>query len=258
MKKETDWNLVGRLIARLNLLFGLVRETLQKLEADLQIQQFVEWCLDDGRQQFVESLVVLGQSFVASRTKAAPDALLPIKEVKEIAKRKLAVWKSIEVGGKSLTRLIAKAATIGEVSKWARDIMSKPAFTVIEKPEKVNLTILTIAELGFSQAPRTDAWLTKQFLADWSAKNLDGQIIELCQPEDGLQLRIQYEDQLNGETLWMAMEPITGSDRFPFVLDVGRHSHGERWLDSDYAGPGDVWGLDDRLVFRLRAVSPQP
>lgn len=169
-----------------------------------------------------------------------------------IQKRTLNPWKTIQVGGivpKELIKRIAKEYSLGD---WAKDLMGEPAFTVAEKKQPTDLVILTPRDLGFTEMPRTDEFMTKEFCAEWSAKHLAGYAIELCSSEDGPQLRLQYDDQPNGEVLWMAMERITDSDGRPSVFDVERDDDGRRWLHGLCAYPGDRWDLDYRIVFRLR------
>ena len=170
-----------------------------------------------------------------------------------IQKRTFDVWKTIQVGGMPKDKLVASVNN--ESSKWAKDIMGKPAFTVAEKKEPVDLVSISLRDLGFTESPRTNEFMTAQFCADWSAKHLDGQVIELCASEDGPQLRRQYEDQPKGEYVWMAMERITASGGGPYVFYVERCGAGTRWLRGDYASSGNRWNLGSRIVFRLRKIT---
>ncbi|GEM_PF-1710208 len=179
-----------------------------------------------------------------------------VETAKQIVKRTLTPWKIIQVGDTTTEKLLETVEKTGrEISPNARDLTTKPAFKIAEKPEQVNLVILTPRELGFTRNPRTDAFLTKEFCAKWSVENLQGQVIELCEPEDGPQLASQHPDQPNGEILWMAMERITDSDGNPDVFRVGRRGGGELWLGAGWARPGDEWNLDARIVFRFRTVT---
>lgn len=185
-------------------------------------------------------------------------------KVKEIVKRTLTPWKTINLGGTTTEKLLtaiecpdkASDKEANEVGGYARDITTKKTFIIAKSPEKIDLVILTPRDLGFTENPRTDAFLTKEFLAKWSAENLAGCVIELCPPEVGPQLRLQYQDQPLGEVLWIAMERIAGSDGHSRVFNVKCNDDGELWLSSNWADPDDEWNLDYVLVFRLRKVQP--
>ncbi len=173
-----------------------------------------------------------------------------------IQKRILTPSRTITYGGIAKGDLVQKVAKEQNLGDWAKDLMGKPAFTTAEMEGSTDLVFLTLgADLGFTKNPRTDEFMTAQFCAAWSAQYLDGQVIELCQPEDGPQLRLQYDDQPKGEVVWLAMERITDSDGDPGVFSVERRGDGGRWLRASDAYPRDAWVLDGRIVFRLRKVT---
>lgn len=176
--------------------------------------------------------------------------------VPSIQKRVLTPSRTVTYGGIVKGDLVQKIAKEQNLSDWAKDLMGKPAFTTVETEGNTDLVFLTLgADLGFTKNPRTDEFMTPQFCAAWSAQYLDGQVIELCQPEDGPQLRLQYDDQPNGEVIWMAMERITGSDGRPYVFYVRRSGGGGRWLSVYGANPGHQWDLGARVGFRLRKIT---
>jgi hypothetical protein len=167
----------------------------------------------------------------------------------------LTVWKTIQIGGMKPAELAKEVPKhCEEVSNWAQNLMKQKAFTTLDAKEDVMLVVLTPADLGFKKSPRTDEFMTAEFLAKWSAENLDGYVLELCPAEVGPQLRIQYEDQPKSEYLWIVMERITDSDGHPDVFRVERRGDGDRWLGTDCARVGGGWNLGGRLVFRLRKV----
>jgi hypothetical protein len=173
-----------------------------------------------------------------------------------IQKRVLTPSRTITYGGITKSDLVQKVAKEQNLGDWAKDLMGKPAFTTAETKGSTDLVFLTLgADLGFTKNPRTDEFMTAQFCAAWSPQYLDGQVIEPCQPEDGPHLRLQYDDQPNGEVIWMAMERITGSDGNPGVFRVKRRDGGGRWLYANRADPDSQWHLDDRVGFRLRKVT---
>jgi hypothetical protein len=167
----------------------------------------------------------------------------------------LTVFKTLKIGGvptKKLENKVKKSCE--EVTRWVKGIMKQKDFVTAETQTDVNFVVLTPTELGFTSDPRTYDFMTKNFCAEWSAKHLEGYVIELCEAEDGPQLRIQYEDQPNGEVLWMAMERITDSEDHPSLFAVERSPDGKRWLRTGRVGPDHVSDLDDRVMFRFRKL----
>jgi hypothetical protein len=100
---------------------------------------------------------------------------------------------------------------------------------------------MSVAGLGFEEETRYDAICER-------AKERG---FELCPPEVGPQLRLQYKDQPSGEWLAIAMEAISISDGDLNVFHV-EHDGDGLWLCSFYGGPGDLWYPDYRFVFRAR------
>ena len=129
-----------------------------------------------------------------------------------------------------------------KISDWANDILGKPEFTVTSTKEvEVGLVNISVAELGFPNgATRKEIYQKVKELG-----------LELCPPEVGPQLRLQYQNQPMNEQLFIGMEPIAGSDGRLGVFSVERAGDG-RWLDTDYGGSGLVWSGSSRWVFLLR------
>lgn len=179
---------------------------------------------------------------------------------KIIVKKTLKVWKTIRVGATSKYFLINAIEEVkenkekNEISKCARDIMGKPAFKIAPSLGEVGLISLTPSDLDFTSPPRTDAFMTKEFCAKWSAENLDVYVIELCEPEDGPLLRLQYQDQPKGEILWMAMERIVDSSDHPRVFGAEHCDVSGRRLLARWTDPNNAWSLDSQIVFRFRKL----
>ena len=151
------------------------------------------------------------------------------------------VWKTIKLGtGFKKADDFRRALRDGEfrLSDWASDILGKPAFTVASEETEVDLVKVTVAELGFKKGARRDQIYER-------AKELG---LEFCPPEVGPQLRLQYQDQPNGEWILVAMEPIIGSGGYPSVFCVGR-GDSELWLSSRWGDPDGFWGPDGLWVF---------
>jgi hypothetical protein len=116
------------------------------------------------------------------------------------------IWKTIKLGTPGLKtaddfRKVIESDKI-HIDKRADDILGRPEFTVAAEQTEVDLVIVSVAELGFKKrTKREDVYA--------QAKKLG---LQLCTPEVGPQLRLQYTDQPDNDWLTIAMEPIEGSD----------------------------------------------
>ena len=153
------------------------------------------------------------------------------------------VWKSIPLGTHKDADAYRKALKKGgyKIGDWGNDILGKPAFTVAEKEETIDLVKVTVAELGFKNGA------TYKEICDAAASRG----LKKCPNEVGPALRLAYTDQPAGEWLRIAMDPIAGSDGDLYIFDVVHDCDG-RWLYGDYGHPGSRWGADYTFVFRLR------
>jgi hypothetical protein len=154
------------------------------------------------------------------------------------------VWRTIKLGvGLKTADDFRHALCDGSfrLSDWASDILGKPAFTVATEENKVDLVVVSVAELGFKGgAKREDIYGRARELG-----------LDLCPAEVGPQLRLQHRDQLDNEWFLIGMEPIVDSDGYPHVFGVGRYGSG-LWLYAGYGRPGHFWSADDRWVFARR------
>ena len=159
----------------------------------------------------------------------------------QVAEYKFKTWKIIKLGtGLKTAEEFRRVLRDGEfrLSDWASDILGKPAFKAADEETEVDLVKVTVAELGFKKGARRNQIYER-------ARDLG---LELCPPEVGPQLRLQYQDQPNGEWILVAMEPIVDSDGDPRLFDVGRDASG-LWLYSCWCAPGRFWDADDQWVF---------
>ena len=151
------------------------------------------------------------------------------------------VWQTIKLGTGLKTSddfrksLKANGMNVGD---RASDILEKPDFTSAVGETEVDLVRVTVAGLGFKQGARRDQIYER-------ARELG---LELCPPEVGPQLRLQYKDQPIGEWLLIAMEPCTDSVGLLSVFGVGRGGGG-LWLSGGCDDPGCFWGPGGRWVF---------
>ncbi len=162
----------------------------------------------------------------------------------------------ILIGGVSKDDLIVQLGTATrEISGYAKSMMNHKLFTTLAEPEMITLIDLCPADLGFTENPTTTELFDVKRLTAWSEANLDGHVLDLCPAETGPHLAIQYKDQPKGEVLWIAMERIPDSVGHPYVFAVERNDDGRLWLYDGWTSPDGRWGLDYRVVFRLRKVS---
>lgn len=152
------------------------------------------------------------------------------------------IWRQISIGTTPRDKIIPTLKEHGmNVSDWSADIMKQDAFTVVQEEEQIDLVRVSVRELGFDKATRYDAIC--------QCANERG--LELCPPEVGLQLRLQYLDQPLDEWLIIAIEAIRGADGALNVFYVG-HDDGGLWLRSYCGGPDNLWNPGHRFVFRAR------
>ena len=152
------------------------------------------------------------------------------------------VWKRITLGtgidADGYRKAIkAKKMRIGD---YANDILGKPEFTVVTEETEIDLVNVSVKELtGKNKAP------LKEVFAQAMARGL-----QLCPNQVGPELRLQYEDQPEGEWLIIGMEPITDSDGYLKLFHVERHGD-VLWLYAHYDFPDSPWHGSYRLVFVL-------
>lgn len=154
-------------------------------------------------------------------------------------------WKTIKLGtGLSTASDFRNALKlIGvKIGDRTNDILDNPAFTVATCAAEVELVVASVAEIGFKKKTRCkDIYIRAQELG-----------LDLCPPEVGPQLRLQYTDQLRREGLVIAMEPITDSRGYPNLFRVVRRGNGDYWLDYDEGDPDDVFEDYRQFVFLRR------
>lgn len=149
------------------------------------------------------------------------------------------VWKTIKLGtglktADGFRKSIKKNGM--KISDWADDILGK--ITAAAEETELDLVKVKVAELGFKSGARRDQIYAR-------AKELG---LELCPSELGPQLRLQYQDQPEGEWLLIAMEPITPSDGALGVFSVEWHDS-ELWLYCHFGHPDHFWPSAYRWVF---------
>lgn len=161
--------------------------------------------------------------------------------------------KQITIGDKSADQLEADLEK-ENVYFTVQDIFDKAKIVPLKKPEQMDIIILTVADLGFSQGATT-----KQIYA--RAKKLG---LELCPAEVGPRLSLQYKDQPNGLHVTIAMKAIFGGDANNAneylsygseVFHVDRFDDGQHILGTDFigaSGGNGMWDTESTWAFARR------
>ncbi len=150
-------------------------------------------------------------------------------------------WKTIILGthkNADALRGALKAAGC-RVGNLASEVLERPAFTVSKSRIEVDLTVLSVADLGFGAAGASRAEVYKR------ATRLG---LGLCPAEVAPQLRLQYADQPLGEFLRIAMAPMVTTGGDFVVLGVANGGAG-LLLIADDAHPNLTVPPSVRFVF---------
>lgn len=140
-------------------------------------------------------------------------------------------FKKIALGG-------AKPKLKGiKISSYAEHILKQVTYQ--KRKEYAELVIVKVSDMGLSDYPTTREIYAR-------AKQFG---LALCTPDIGPELRLQYDEQPEGEYLYVGMEPVLASDGYPSVFCVYRDG-GEAWLGRVWARPGGHWDSGRRFVFR--------
>lgn len=135
-------------------------------------------------------------------------------------------------------KVIRKSDSGMAISTSPVDVLYHPTFTVAPEPTEVTLVVVSVGELGF-----LDGALLADIYASAKKRGL-----ELCPPEVGPQLRLQYPDQPEDECLIIAMEPIVDANDMPVLFRLD-YIYNSRCLNG-YLARGQ-WQADMLFVFWL-------
>ena len=142
------------------------------------------------------------------------------------------IWKTITIDKKPSTEGV-------NILSYASDMLKKVKWN---KKQTLDLVRVTVKDLFNDDKYHT----TDEIFAKSKEQGLD-----LCPPQVGLQLRVEYKDQPMNEWLYMGIKPIADSDGNPHVLCVERSRDG-LFLSARNADAGHEWGPGCRFV-----VSPR-
>lgn len=131
---------------------------------------------------------------------------------------------------------------------YAQSLMDNPEFTITEKLEQIDLVRLKVRDLGFLKGAAVQEIYAK-------AEELG---LELCPPEVGPSLRLEYEKVFKREEprgIWLniGMKQINDSDDDPNTFSINR-SFGKRWLGSNRAEYSGRWGSKAEFIFCTRKL----
>lgn len=149
----------------------------------------------------------------------------------------LKVWKTIKLGFHRTPDAYRQSnfAQGNRIYQYADQILDK--VTVSPTETKINLAVVTVADLGFKRATHYDV-ICKRIIEIGA---------QLCLNEVGPALRDQYTDQPFDEYNVIAMEPLIVSVDDLRIFSVSRDIGG-RWLDACHGNPGYAWNPGDRFV----------
>lgn len=126
-----------------------------------------------------------------------------------------------------------------KIENIAQDLLNK--LEPIKQKENIDIVSFSVEQLGFPNGARLQEVYDK-------AKEFG---LELCPPQVGPELRLNYKNQPYDEDLTIATEPFVGINYFPLLFGVHRSNSGS-WI-SDIHGQLGLHGRGDhRYVFRFR------
>lgn len=163
------------------------------------------------------------------------------------SERDVATWKTITIGNfadslKLRNELDGMGCNVGG---QAAEILARPTFILASHKAKIELALVSPAQLGFTSDTVTLANIYAR------ARKLG---FELAAAEVGPQLRIQYFDQPMGEFLIIGMEPIKTWSGEPVILNVANGGAGLILIGQDGRAEAEI-PITSRIVF---ARSPKP
>jgi len=148
--------------------------------------------------------------------------------------------KTIELTTKTGKEYIKELTEQGfKKSEYSEDILNK--MEVLKQKEKIDLVSFSVKQLGFPDGATLKEIYDK-------AKEFG---LELCPPQVGPELRLDYKDQPAGEWLRIAMDAISDRDDNPSLFNVDQFDS-VSWLCNDDGRLGLHWDGGHRFVFRSR------
>jgi hypothetical protein len=188
-----------------------------------------------------------GQSPRCLNPSAASAPAIAAKQTQTPPTSQTPIWKTITVGGSKGVNALRAAMEAAPcrilIGDDADEILGRPAFLFIKSPVELDLVVLSVFELGFSD---------RASLHDICARAV-AQGFELCPAEVGPALRFNYLDQPLGEFLHIAMRPVARYTGELVDFSVGNAGAGLILIGGD--GQPDVMlsGAERFVFIRPRA-----
>ena len=155
----------------------------------------------------------------------------------------LSAWQTIDIGTfpyPSSGLIMQVERSSGCVSEHARALFLDPrSFPPRYYPRKVQLVRVHLREIGIKEYVGY-----KETLAAAEECGL-----RLCPAETALQLRVQYNDQPEGEVLWVGTPLLKQCESSPGGLFSVLRRDGVSWLDGLASITGHHWSADEEFVF---------
>ncbi|MES2622822.1 MAG: hypothetical protein V4576_00265 [Patescibacteria group bacterium] len=112
----------------------------------------------------------------------------------------------------------------------------------------VDFVRLSPEDLGFSTDPTTEEFINEAFIAEWSAQNLNGQVLKFCQPRHAPMLRAENKDQIQFSVVATHMLLNEWGKDSLFVIE-------RTVLTSQGVIPRMKWGTKTLAIFVLESVT---
>jgi len=176
------------------------------------------------------SITVPEQKIVAAQPPTTP------VEFPTFLSGRIGIYKTLDAVKTVFTE---KGAQIGT---YAGQMMSKPEFVLSQVEQDIEWVAVSGRQLGFTRS------YTRVALIDRAEKKF---MLDRCQPEDGVYIRLGYLKQPKGEWRPLAMDPIADSDGRLFVFYVV-HGDDGLYLRSFYGYAGPQWPPVRVWLFRRR------
>jgi|GEM_PF-3349407 len=176
-------------------------------------------------------------------------------EKQMIGRDEIKVWKTVLIGGGSRVDIKDSLLSAGykiNRNDWVEGMIDHEQFVTTKERKEFDLVKLTMSELGYewgSISVRTDS-IESIFWEKICALGL-----ELCPPDAGPEIRIQYKDQPSRNGFCIGMRPIWWTSRRGLKYAYRTRSHGKvfvvgndeyngNWIDGldTYQGASDeIW-----------------
>jgi hypothetical protein len=246
---DVDFNNIGK--KELECIYGLLKtpvqfQTIQKSLREVRnINEDLPIIFNCTLDQIATSVEQVNENTVTYIGPWSPDIMhhIPdtVEHLYESFPDKKIFRKTIELTPKTPEQYSRELIDAGnQMSTYVGQMLNK--IEPLQTLEPINLVSFTVGQLGFPNGATLQDIYTK-------AESLG---LELCPPQVGTELRLQYTDQPNGEYLTIAMNPITDAGGNPRLFYVGQDDS-KSWLSYNDGGRlSREWGSDRRFVFRSR------